>query len=201
MTTNLCSVSEETVHLYLDGELNPADTESFVTHLQHCQSCKTRLTALQSLFAELDSLENVAVPAEIAPLVMANLPTANAATESTTVGWLALIGQVIIGSVLLFFAWPTTASISTNRFFWQSWQLITDMSLSLNRWLIDISTGALNWPLAQTTQFQQSIDSSGLNIPPELTIGLVFGLGLAWLIGNGVLLGRNISPLNNGGSQ
>ena len=196
MTNQRHSSQEETFHLYLDGELTPDEQEVFIDHLQQCKTCQTRLAELQALFAELGTLEEMPAPVNILPQVMANLPASNTASRYAVLGRIALVVQIIVGLTMIFLTWPMIVSTQNSRLVWQSWLIISDIGLSLNGWLMDLTSNVSRQVLSQ---WPPTVQFSGFNISSSLVIILIITLGLAWLIGNGVLLRYNQSSTKNGG--
>jgi anti-sigma factor RsiW len=213
----LCPGREETIHLYLDGELNLAEREEFVAHLEQCRVCRSLRVELQTLFAKLDSLAEASPPPGIVSQVMANLPAPINSPRRAAIGWLVLIGQVGIGLALMLVAWPVVASALDN---WPGpWLTISDMFALLTGWLmnlgVDLSYQLQNqWPpefdftalilqsvdLSQRLQSQwpPAVEFPSLDISPGIALAIVASLSLACLIGNSVLLRHNSDSLKNG---
>ena len=195
MTEIHSSAFEETIHLFLDGELSPPERNAFVEHLEGCPDCQARLVELTALYTELASLDEVTPPVDITPYVMAKLPPLDTAGRYAWLGRLALLSQVVIGLALILVAWPTITGVANNEFIWQTWLELADVARSLNGWLADwvVQTGdwaAVRWP--------PRIGVVGLNIAPWLLAALILGLSLGWLVGNGLLLRTSPSSLKNG---
>lgn len=197
MMDNACSIQEETVHLYLDKALPPPEWEAFAAHLPQCPACQTRLADLQSLFAELMLLDDVDAPVDLASQVMATLPAPAASARFVSPGLLALAAQLSVGVLIAVAAWPVITSTTTYPV--QQFVLtLSQIVLSLNGWLNDVIAGLNNliparWPPAGPV--------SGLDISPAIIALLIIGLGLAWLIGNTILLRQNPSSFKNGGAS
>jgi anti-sigma factor RsiW len=198
--TTTCPGQEETLYLYLDAVLNPVEQEEFETHLAHCQECQRLLVDLQALFTELNTLEDVAAPVNIADRVMAYIAATTSSPERSGLGWLILAGQIGVGLTLLIVAQPMVATSFDYQQLWLPWQTLPgDISQSLTTWLLE-----LGFSLEQLLQSQWPpavARSAGLDLPPGVALALVAGLGLAWLVGNTMLLRTNSPTLKNGGAS
>lgn len=190
-----CPEQEARLHLYLDGELSPAEQEALLAHLRQCQGCRTRLAELQTLFAELTSLEEVAAPPELVSQVMANLPATNGRSRPGLVGQFALAGQVIIGLALLLLARPVVATALDHQVVQQPWLILTDITTSSAAWLIDLG---VNLSQRLPSQWPSTGAFIGLDISLGMGLAIVASLSLAWLIGNTVLLRHPPTSLKNG---
>ncbi len=65
-------LSEQTLNMYLDGELSARERKRAQAHLATCNSCRVEMLALQGLFAALDALALVPAP-DLTPGVLAQL--------------------------------------------------------------------------------------------------------------------------------
>jgi anti-sigma factor RsiW len=189
------SIQEETVHRYLDNELTPVEKEAFLIHLEQCPACQAQLARLETLFAELASLEEVLPPVDVTPRVMAGLPPIGPARRYDWIGRLVLASQIAIGLVLILVAWPMITTAANSQIIWQAWLEIAIIIRSLNSWATDSVVTTNSW---LATQWPPDLGLAGYNIAPRLVVFLIAGLSLGWLIGNGVLLHHNPSSPNNG---
>ncbi|MDH3676057.1 MAG: zf-HC2 domain-containing protein [Anaerolineae bacterium] len=192
------SIQEETIHRYLDNELTPVEKEAFLGHLEQCPACQAQLVRLETLFAELASLEEVLPPVDVTPQVMAGLPSIDSARRYAWIGRLALASQIAIGLVLILVAWPMINTAVNSQVIWQAWLEIANVIQSLNSWATDFVVTANSWI---ATQWPPNLGLAEYNIAPGLAVFLIAGLSLGWLIGNGVLLRHNPSSPNNGGTS
>ena len=153
-----CPGQEEKIHLYLDGELSASERETFEIHLEQCQVCQTHLAATEALFAEIDSLEDVAAPNIVVDRVMANLPATTPAPQASSgsaqqqdlPSWLVLAGQLGLGLGLTVFILPFITSAFNNQLLRLPWVIFSEMFHSLSSWLtlltIDFSNRLQAWP-------------------------------------------------------
>jgi anti-sigma factor RsiW len=199
-TPAACPGQEETLYLYLDAALNPAEQEKFEPHLAHCQVCQTLLTDLQALFTELNALEDIPAPVNIADRVMADIAVTIPSPERSGLSWLVLAGQIAIGLTLLIFAQPMVTTSFDYQQLWLPWQtMLGDISRSLTTWLLELG---LNLEQLLQSQWPPAIArSAGLDLPLGLALAVVAGLGLAWLVGNTMLLRTHSPTLKNGGAS
>ena len=195
MTANHNFSQEDTIHRYLDGELTPAERETFVAHLEECAECQTQLARLESLFVTLASVEVVLPPVELMPQVMAGLPSADRRSRYVWIGRLALAAQIAIGLILILVAWPMVNTAANSQAIWQVWLDAANVGRSLNSWAIDLAISA-NGLIASLWPPNPGL--AGYSVAPGLVVILIAGLSLGWLVGNGVLLRHYPSAPNNG---
>ena len=186
---------EERAHHFLDGTLTPAERETFVNHLSECESCRTFLIEMQVLFDEFAALEDIDPPANIVSGVMNNLPAPQSSAWSVRVG-LALAGQIIIGLILLMIIQPLATTTLNNRLVWPAWLVLFDVGSSLVNDMSGLLVGLSDWVQAQGTLL---LDGATLDLSLSFGLAVIFGLGLAWLIGNSLLLRPGSAPIKNGG--
>ena len=192
MTQSTCHVPEETVHMFLDNALPPAERDTFVAHLQQpCNVCQTRLAETQTLFAQLDSLADVSPPTGITDAVMNQLPAPAPTPQQrpSIFGQLALAGQIAVGVVLLIAAWPLVRSLFARQVnalqIPSPWTAFSDIAISLVNWGADVG-----FSIGQ--QLQAGWPPTASAFAPGISVGIALGiatcLGLAWLASNGLLL-------------
>lgn len=166
-------LTEQELNEYLDNE--SADQAVIKSHLDSCDECAARISALQALFTDLDSLPEVALTRDIAarfiprPSLPPQLPT-----------WLTLTAslQAVLALVALIVAIPFVSTvlpqIETPPF--TSW-LFELQSLWIS-FLDGLSTFSL--PTFQPLPIPVVEISS-------LLIALA-GVSILWIFGNGLLL-------------
>lgn len=66
-------LQENILHAYLDGELTAMEIKTVKNHLGTCNRCQVRLQELQSTFAALDELPDLALGVDLAPPVLRSL--------------------------------------------------------------------------------------------------------------------------------
>jgi len=194
---NPCPGQEETIYLYLDGELTPSERTAFEAHLGACQACQSLLRETETIFADLSALEPVAAPAEIVSEVMAKLPTQKASSHLSPAGQLILAAQVVIGRILLFVGLSRFAAVYSRQLSILAWPSLPEM-----RGFIALRLAETGGSLAAFFggYWSQALDVSILNISSTTAIAIVVGLGLAWLAGNALLLNRPAGSLNKRGA-
>lgn len=170
-------LTDDQLNEYLDNEI--ADRAHIVSHLVSCANCAARLTALQALFAELDSLPDVEL-------------THSLAARFTTQGqlapqlprWLTLTAtlQAAFALIALILAAPFVMNllpaIETPSF--------TEIFLQMQSQWLSLLTTITNYQLPPLP-----------SLPPlqisTLTLSLTLaGASLLWLVGNGLLLRKQI---------
>ncbi|MFN8383924.1 MAG: hypothetical protein U0V02_18445 [Anaerolineales bacterium] len=166
-------LTEDQLNEYLDE----ATTEraQIEAHLSSCSECATRLSTLQNVFAELDSLpeleltRNLAAPFTLRPSLPAQLPKFLTLTAflQAAVALVALIVAVPFVSALL----PQIELPSFTKLFFQ-------IQTQWTVWLDQLST--FNLPTFQP-----------INLPTLEMSSLLFtlaGVSVLWILGNGLLL-------------
>ncbi|MBL8103017.1 MAG: hypothetical protein JNM02_10835 [Anaerolineales bacterium] len=166
-------LTEEQLNEYLDE----ATTErvQIEEHLSSCDECAARLSTLQNVFTELDSLpeleltRDLAAPFTLRPSLPAQLPKFLTLTAflQAAIALVALIVAVPFVSVLL----PQIELPSFTKLFFQ-------IQTQWTVWLDQLSTLAL-------PTFQP------INLPTLEMSSLLFtlaGVSVLWILGNGLLL-------------
>jgi len=170
-------LTDDQLNEYLDNEI--AEREQIESHLASCGECAARLTALQSLFAELDSLPEVELTHSLASRI-----TLHAASPLELPPWLTLTAtlQAALALIALILAAPFVMNllpaVETPSF--------TDILIQLQSQWLKIFTTITNYQLPSLPSLPP------LQIP-TLTLSLALaGASLLWLVGNGLLLRRQI---------
>lgn len=170
-------LTDDQLNEYLDNEI--ADRAHLELHLDSCGECAARLTALQTLFAELDSLPEV----ELTHSLAARFASQGQLTPQLP-RWLTLTAtlQAALALIALIVAAPFVMNllpaIQTPSF--------TEIFLQMqSQWLM-LFNKFTNF------QFPNLPSLPPLQIP-TLTLSLALaGASLLWLVGNGLLLRRQI---------
>ena len=170
-------LTDDLLNEYLDNET--AERAQIESHLATCAECAARLTALQSLFAELDSLPEVELTHSIASRI-----TLHAASPLELPRWLTLTAtlQAAFALITLILAAPFVTNllpaVETPSF--------TEILIQLQSQWLTLFTTITNYQLPNLPQLPP------LQIP-TLTLSLALaGASLLWLVGNGLLLRRQI---------
>lgn len=170
-------LTEDQLNEYLDHEI--ADRAHIESHLATCGECAARLTALQSLFAELDSLPEVELTHSLASRI-----TLHAPSPSQLPRWFTLTAtlQAAFALIALILAAPFVMNllptVETPSF--------TEILIQLQSQWLKIFTTITNYQLPSLPSLPP------LQIP-TLTLSLALaGASLLWLVGNGLLLRRQI---------
>ena len=170
-------ISDVQLNEYLDNEI--ADRAHIESHLSSCGECAARLTALQSLFAELDSLPQATLSTNLA----ARFSSQGQLTPQLP-RWLTLTAtlQAAIALIALVVAAPFVMNLlpplETPSF--------TEVLIQLqSQWLTMFNT-ITNYQLPNLPQLPP------LQIP-TITLSLALaGASLLWLVGNGLLLRNKV---------
>ena len=170
-------LTDEVLNEYLDNET--AERAQIESHLAICAECAARLTALQALFAELDSLPEVALSTNIAARfssqgqLIPQLPRWLTLT-ATLQAALALIALILAAP----FVMNLLPAVETPSF--------TEILIQLqSQWLMFFTT-ITNYQLPNLPQLPP------LQIPTLTLFLALAGASLLWLVGNGLLLRKQI---------
>ena len=168
-------LTDEQLNEYLDNEIaNRAEVE---THLDSCDECAARLSTLQTLFADLDSLPEVTLSRDLAarfrprPSLPAQLPR-----------WLTLTASLQAAAALV-------ALIVAIPFF--SIMLPQVEMPSFTTWLFEIQSLWTSWLDALSTFQLPTYQFANLPTYPVELSTLFIALAVAsifWIFGNGLLL-------------
>jgi anti-sigma factor RsiW len=183
---NPCPGRAEAIYLWLDGELPALEQTEFQTHLAGCPACQRLLAELQTLLAQVDSLAEVAAPAELADQVMARLPQPQTTAPGQTLSQWVLLGQIVAGLSLVVITLPQVVPLIQGQLAWLSWSTWANiLAMETGAWaelIWQVGLWLQNQP-AQLTSLTASFQLSG---GPALLV--VAGLVIAWLVGNTLLL-------------
>ena len=173
-------LTNEQLNEYLDNETaNHAELE---THLDSCDECAARLSALQALFTDLDSLPEVALSRDLAarfkprPSLTPQLPR-----------WLTLTATLQAAGALV-------ALIVAIPFF--SIMIPQIETPSFTTWLFEIQSLWTSWLDALSTFQLPNYQFTNLPTYPVELSTLFIALAIVsifWIFGNGLLLRNNRS--------
>jgi anti-sigma factor RsiW len=170
-------LTDDQLNEYLDNET--AERVQIETHLSSCDRCAARLTVLQALFTEIESLPELALSRSLAarftptPSLIPQLPR-----------WLTLTAtlQAVAAVIAIIFVAPFV----TNLLPAVQTPSITDVALQLqSQWMVMLD-GFSNIQLPTLPQLP-ALEISSLVL--ALTLA---GVSLLWLVGNGLLLRKQI---------
>lgn len=166
-------LTDEQLNEYLDNETT--ERRQIEIHLSACDECAARLTALKTLFAEIESLPELELTHSIAARFT---PTPSLSPQLPT--WLTLTATLQAAFALIILA--LTAPFITNLV--PSFQTPSPSEIFLqlqSQWtsLIDLFT---NYQLPSLPQLP------ALEIPSLVLTLTLAGVSMLWLVGNGLLL-------------
>ncbi|MBV6449997.1 MAG: hypothetical protein MHPDNHAH_00715 [Anaerolineales bacterium] len=170
-------LTDDQLNEYLDNET--AERAQIESHLASCADCAARLTALQTLFAELDSLPEVELTR--------NLAARFASTGQLTPQlprWLTLTAT--LQTVLALIALLLAAPFVTNLLPAIQFPSFADVLLQLQ------SQWALFFDTITTYQLPTLPQLPPLEISTFVLSLTLAGASLLWLVGNGLLLRKQI---------
>lgn len=165
-------LTDDTLNEYIDNALAPASRAEVDAHLAVCATCSAELDVLRALFAQIESLPEVALQRDLAPAVVGRLPIR--AQMPRPVRWV-LVAQGVAALVILAALLPLLD--------FSALQLPT---LSPN-WFILPALPTFSDLLARNSLTLPSL-SLPIDLPALSLVLLLVSAGLLWLIGNGLLL-------------
>jgi len=171
-------LTDEQLNEYLDHE--SAERAQIESHLAECGDCAARLTALQALFDEIESLPELALSRNLAaPFTrQSNLPVPQLPR------WLTLTAtlQAALALIALIVAAPFVASLVPEFQMPSFTDVFIQVQSQWTAWLDTLANYQLPYPPRLPP-----LEISSL----MLTLTLA-GASLLWLVGNGVLLRKQI---------
>ena len=170
-------ISDVQLNEFLDNESNErAEIES---HLASCADCAARLTALESLFAEIESLPDLKLSASLAARFT---PTMQLSSQLPR--WLTLTAslQAAIALIALILAAPFIVTL-----------LPPIETPSLTDAVIQLQMQWASWLNLLSSFHFPSVPQLPLPELPSLVLASsLAGVSLLWLVGNGLLLRNQI---------
>ena len=168
--------SAETLYLFLEGELGPAERRELEAHLEGCPACREALAERRLLHEAFTSLPPLEVPPDFALSVMDRLPEPAEARSRWLAPLVAATTSLIVG--LLGFYVLTGESLSdvlvaVSRSFSSSFGRLLPLFaklLKIGGLLLDVASGFV-------TMLGKGLVTLLSALGPE-GIGLILGLGL-----------------------
>ena len=167
-------LTDEQLNGYLDHE--SAEREQIETHISSCADCAARLTALQALFAEIESLPELPLTHD---LTARFTPTPSLPVPQLP-RWLTLTAtlQVALALLTVIMAAPFITEL-----------LPAVQTPSFADVLIQIQSQWLTWlDLLSTFQLPTLPQLPVIEISNLMITLTLAGISMLWLIGNGLLL-------------
>ena len=166
-------LTDEQLNEYLDNE--SAERAQIELHLASCGECAARLTALQSLFAELDSLPEVELTLSLASRI-----TLHATSSPQLPRWLTLTASLQAAAALV-------ALIIAIPFF--SIMLPQVEMPSFTTWLFEIQSLWTSWLDTISTFQMPTFQPSTIPTLEMSTLFIALAIvSIFWIFGNGLLL-------------
>lgn len=173
-------LTDEQLNEYLDNEL--VDRAQAELHLSSCDDCAARLTALQALFNEIESLPELALSRDLAAPITRRVSRRGAVPAVprslrltiTLQAALTMIAIILAAPIVMQFFSPYLSRIQTPSF--------ADMFLQLQ-------TQWTSW-LDRLTQFQFPTmpEIPVIELSSWFVMLMVAGVSVLWLVGNRLLL-------------
>ena len=167
-------LTDDQLNEYLDNET--AERAQIETHLASCADCAARLTALQALFAEIESLPDLALSRSLAPRLTPHAPALPR--------WLTLTAT--LQAALALIALLVAAPVFATRLPVIQMPSFADMLLQFQ------SQWALFFDTITTYQLPTLPQLPPLEISTFVLSLTIAGASLLWLVGNGLLLRKQI---------
>ena len=170
-------LTDDLLNEYLDNETT--ERAQIEAHLASCGECAARLTALKTLFAELDSLPELELTHSIAARF-----TRDVNLTPQLPRWLTLTAslQAVLALITLIVAAPFVANL-----------LPAIETPSLTVMLIQLQAQWTTWlDVLSTLQLPQFPQLPPLEISSLMLTLTLAGASVLWLVGNGLLLRKQI---------
>jgi anti-sigma factor RsiW len=179
---------EETLNVYLDGELAGGEREQVEAHLGTCETCRVEVETLQRLFVALDGIADAPAP-NLAPGTLTRI---HPRRRFAGLKWLIPALQGAAALALIAWGWSRLAGYLTALTSALPLKALEGMWGSAAEWAVSQWATLTTWPeAARALVLGWSIRlSGGPSVPlPQL---LVLGIPIAvlWLAGNALLLRR-----------
>jgi hypothetical protein len=176
-------ISDEQLNEYLDHEGN--DRLRIEAHLSSCADCARRLSALQALFDEIESLPELPLSNEIvvsvtrSPGLPARLPRSLRLTVTLQAA-LAVVTIILTAPFVMPFLAPYASRVPAPSFI----DFLLPLQSQWTAWL----------DLLSTLSLPKFPEMPAVNVSSLVLMFTVLGASLLWLIGNGLLLRDQIKP-------
>jgi len=167
---------------YLDNETNPKGRAQIESHLSTCDECAARLTALKTLFAEIESLPEVALTRSLAaPFTRPSNPPVPQLPR-----WFRLtaILQAALALITIILAAPFITNLLPAIEIPSLTEALLQLQLQWTAWLDFDLLSTVSMP---TLPQIPALETSSL----MLTLTLV-GVSMLWVLGNGLLLRKQL---------
>jgi anti-sigma factor RsiW len=170
-------LTDEQLNEYLDNETT--DRTQIESHLSSCDDCAARLTALQSLFVELESLPELSLSRDLAApftrqsRLPAQLPRWLALT-ATLQAALAVIALIITAPFVMQWISPYLPGVQTPS--------LAEIFLELQSlWMVWLD-------IFSQLQIPSMPEIPALELSSLALVLTLVGFSILWLVGNGLLL-------------
>ncbi|MGH9879564.1 MAG: anti-sigma factor family protein [Nitrososphaerales archaeon] len=171
-------LTDEQLNEYLDNE--STERVQLEAHLSSCDDCATRLTALQALFAEIESLPEL----ELTQSIAARFDPSPGLSVPQLPRWLTLTEtlQAAIALISIILAAPMVMNL-----------LPAIQMPSLTNVFIQVQSQWAAW-LDMLSQFQVPVmpEIPVIELSSLVIAFTLVGVSLLWLVGNGLLLRNQI---------
>lgn len=174
-------LSDELLNEYLDKALS--DRASIETHLTECTDCAARLTALQALFTEIESLPDAALTRDLREAVMRRVRGTSLGPRwfTLTLGLqaaLALIVSLVAAPFVIAFASSSMPALPIPSF--------TEIFVQLqSQWILWLD-------MLSQIQFPALPEIPVVEVSSLYFLIALAGASMFWLVGNGLLLRNQI---------
>jgi len=179
------------LHAYLDGELTTMEIKIVKNHLETCNRCQDRLQELQSMFAALDELPDLALGVDFAPPVLRSLKAERDVIPALP--WITA-AQAAAAVVLLTLTLPillTLPLFQSMKTFLINWGSVLQANL------LNLSAGLQAQIQGLQTFFEQMVSAYSRFSAPDLHFIPLWSLFLAatllGVLGNTLLLRRELN--------
>lgn len=173
-------LSDELLNEYLDQALTPQARDEAVRHLAACADCAARLAALQALFADIESLPEVALSRSLAAPVTRLLRGRRALPR-----WIRLTAvlESALAAAAVLLAAPVLSEFLASLSTQYEWPSVAEMLLQFQvEWTAWLAT-LPEFTLPELPTLSLEVSSLALTLTGLAAF-------LMWVVGNGLLLRR-----------
>ena len=172
-------ISLALLQAYLDQELDQAEQQEVLSHLEQCPACQEELSRLESIFTRLDNLPELALDKDLSTSVLAQLQEETKVSPAIT--WILVLEALGAGTVIGLLIPAIRASAWLSRLI----DTQTEIQSAVNIFLTQLASSWLVWWSGLQLNIKQTAKTllstgyfPGGNFSPWILILAAAGIGL-----------------------